>query len=171
MTAATRPAGVAVGRRSLEWGVAAATVFALFYALVVGLASGSAAHLVDQMRRDWYFLAPTIVGFGTQVALVVELRRRHRLSHGALAAGGTGAGASTAGMIACCAHHLADLLPVLGATGAAAFLLELRIPFMVAGIAVNALGIAAAVRRLRRVTPAQPDGHATADEDRSCAAA
>jgi hypothetical protein len=171
VTSTARPAALSVGRRSLEWGVAASAALALFYALVVGLASGASDHLIDQARRDWYFLAPIIVGFGTQVALVVELRRRHRLSHGALVAGGTGAGASTAGMIACCAHHLADLLPVLGATGAAAFLLDLRIPFMVAGIAVNALGIAAAVRRLRRVTPVQPDVHATADEDRSCAAA
>lgn len=174
MTAAAihHPAGVAVGRRSLEWGVTAATVLALFYALVVGFASGSADHLIDQARRDWYFLAPIIVGFGTQVTLVVELRRRHRLSHGALAAGGTGAGASTVGIVACCAHHLADLLPVLGATGAAAFLLDLRIPFMVAGIAVNAVGIAAAARRLRHMGPAQPEAPtATTTGHSSCAAA
>lgn len=166
-----RPAGVAVGRRSLQWGVTAATVLALFYALVVGFASGSVDHLLDQARRDWYLLAPIIVGFGTQVTLVVELRRRHRLSHGALAAGGTGAGASTVGMVACCAHHLADLLPVLGATGAAAFLLDLRIPFMVAGIVVNAAGIAAAARRLRRMGSARPDAPTTTAGHRSCAAA
>jgi len=171
VTNTVRKAGVSVGRRSLEWGVAASAALALSYALVVGLASGSADHLIDQARRDWYFLAPILLGFGTQIALVVELRRRHRLSHGALAAGGTGAGASTAGMIACCAHHIADLLPVLGATGAAAFLLDLRIPFMLAGIAVNALGITAAVRRLRRVGPAQPDAPAISHEERSCAAA
>lgn len=165
------PAGVAVGRRSLEWGAAAATVLTLFYALAVGFASGSADHLVEQARQDWFFLAPIIVGFGTQVTLVVELRRRHRSSHGALAAGGTGAGASTVGMVACCAHHLADLLPVLGATGAAAFLLDLRVPFMVAGIAVNAVGIAAAARRLRRMGPARPDAPTATTEHSSCAAA
>lgn len=148
MTAATRSPGV--GPRSVRWGVTAAAALAAFYALVVGLASGSVDHLLEQARRDWYLLTAIVVGFGVQVALVVELRRRHRLSHGALAAGGTGGGASAVGMVACCAHHLADLVPVLGATGAAAFLLDWRVPFMVAGIAINALGIAAAARRLGR---------------------
>jgi hypothetical protein len=171
MNAATRPSGLRVGRRSLEWGLAASAALALFYVLVVGFASGSLDHLVDQVRRDWYLLAAIVAGFGTQVALVVELRRRHRLSHGALATGGTGTGASAVGMVACCAHHLADLLPVLGATGAAAFLLDWRIPFMVAGVAVNVLGIAAAARRLRNTGPAEHHPTATGGRDASCAAA
>ena len=150
MTAPSSATGMAVGRRSMAWGIVASAGMAVFYALVVGLASGSVDHLLDQARRDWYLLAAIVAGFGIQVALVVELRRRHRLSHGALAAGGTGTGASAVGMVACCAHHLADLLPVLGVTGAAAFLLDWRVPFMLAGIAVNALGIAAAARRLAR---------------------
>ena len=171
MNAHPGPAGLRVGRQSLHWGIAASAALALVYALVVGLASGSVDHLLDRASRDGYLLAAIVVGFGTQVALVVELRRRHRLSHGALAAGGTGTGASAVGMVACCAHHLADLLPVLGATGAAAFLLDWRVPFMVAGVAVNALGIAAAARRLRRIGPAE---HATAPDNESrasCAAA
>lgn len=171
MNALAGSTGVRVGRRSLQWGLAASAALALFYALVVGLASGSVDHLLDQARGDWYLLVAILAGFGTQVALVVELRRRHRLSHGALATGGTGTGASAVGMVACCAHHLADLLPVLGATGAAAFLLDWRIPFMVAGIAVNALGIAAAARRLRRLTPSAPHAPASDGRDASCAAA
>jgi len=162
--------GLVVSRRSASWGIAASAGLALFYVVVVGLASGSAQHLADQARRDWYLLAAIVAGFGTQVALVVELRRRHRLSHGALAAGGTGSGASAVGMVACCAHHLADLLPVLGATGAAAFLLDWRVPFMVAGIAVNALGVAAAARRLRRAV-LTPSASAGTHEGATCAAA
>jgi len=160
-----------IAPRSAAWGLAASGLLALFYILVVRLASGSGDHLVDQMRRDWYLLVAIIVGFGIQVALVVELRRRHRLDHAALAAGGTGTGASTVGMVACCAHHLADLLPVLGATGAAAFLLDWRVPFMVAGIAVNALGIAASARRLRRVETEPTERPHRDREGASCAAA
>jgi hypothetical protein len=55
-------------------------------------------------------------------------------------------------MVACCAHHLADLAPFIGATGAAAFLTDYRIPFMVVGIGVNAIGIAVTARRLGRTT-------------------
>ena len=171
MRAVTHPTSAFVDRRSVEWGVTGAAIFALFYVLVVGFASGSVDHLLDQVRRDWYLLAPIIVGFGTQVALVVELRRRHRLSHGAVAVGGTGTGGSAVGMVACCAHHIAELLPILGATGAAAFLFDLRIPFMVAGIAVNALGIAASARRLRQMGPARSDAPAGTPGKASCAAA
>ena len=53
-------------------------------------------------------------------------------------------------MVACCAHHIADLAPFIGATGTAAFLTDYRIPFMIVGIGVNAVGVAIAARRLRR---------------------
>jgi hypothetical protein len=44
-------------------------------------------------------------------------------------------------MVACCAHHLTDVLPLLGLSAAAAFLAEYRIPFMLAGLATNLIGI------------------------------
>lgn len=134
--------------RSVSLGLLAMLGLAIFYGAVVGLASRSWDHLTTQVRQDWYFLTPILVGFGTQVGLLAELRHRNHLHHGAAAAAG-GAGASTAGMVACCAHHLADLVPLVGATGAAAFLIDYRVPFMLIGIGVNAIGIALATRRLR----------------------
>ena len=139
-------------RRSVGIGAVAAGALALFYVVVVRGASGSWTHLVDQASADWYYLVPIVGGFGAQVALVAELRRRHRLNAAVAAAGGTGMSASTAGMVACCAHHLADLAPFLGATGAAAFLTDYRVAFMVTGIGVNAAGVTVAARRLRRAT-------------------
>ena len=140
----------ALDRRSRTIGLLAASGLAVFYVVVVAGASSSLDHLADQARRDWYFLAFIVGGFGLQVALAAELRRRHRFQHADALASGTGSGASVVGMIACCAHHLADLVPFIGATGAATFLLDYRIPFMVTGIGVNALGVAIAARRLRR---------------------
>jgi hypothetical protein len=140
-----------VSARSVRFGAWGAVGLATFYALVVGLASGSADHLADQARQDWYLLVPIIVGFGVQVGLMAELRRRHRLHRAAMAAGGTGTAGSVAGMVACCAHHLADLAPFLGASGAATFLYDRRLAFMVGGLIVNALGVAVSVRKLRDV--------------------
>lgn len=149
-----------MNRRSVRTGGLASAGLAFFYIVVVWAASGSFDHLVDQARADWYFLALILGGFGVQVALVSELRRRHRLQQAAAVAGGAGMGASTAGMIACCAHHIADLAPFIGATGAATFLTDYRIPFMVVGIGVNAAGVAIAARRLRRLSShhAHPGG-------------
>ena len=136
--------------RSIRVGLIAAAALSAFYVAVVWGASGSFGHMVDQASQDWYFLALILGGLGVQVALVSELRHRHRLQHAAAVAGGAGMGASTAGMVACCAHHLADLAPFIGATGAATFLIDYRIPFMLVGIGVNAVGIAIAAGRLRR---------------------
>ena len=145
--------------RSARTGLLATAGLAAFYVTVVWAASGSFGHLVDQARRDWYYLALILSGFAVQVALVSELRRRHRLQHAAAMAGGAGMGASTAGMVACCAHHLADLAPFIGATGAATFLTDYRIPFMVVGIGVNAIGIVVAAHRLRNTPAPRPTQH------------
>jgi hypothetical protein len=58
------------------------------------------------------------------------------------------------GMVACCAHHLAELAPLAGATGMAVFLYDWRVPFMLVGLGVNAVAITIAIRRLRNVLAA-----------------
>lgn len=145
--------------RSVRLGAFGAAGLAVLYALVVGLASGSVDHLVDQARQDWYLLVPIIAGFGVQVGLMAELRRRHRLHRAAMAAGGTGTAGTAAGMVACCAHHLADLAPFLGASGAATFLYDRRVAFMLGGLAVNALGVVVSVRKLQRVPVPSHSNH------------
>lgn len=137
--------------KTLRAGVLAAMALGMFYALVVG-GVGGIAHLGDQATDDWPWLVLILAGFGTQVALFVELRRRHRLYDAAMrTATGSGAGASAVGMVACCAHHAADLAPIIGASGVAVFLTDYRVPIMIAGIAINALGVVIAARRLRVV--------------------
>ncbi|MGE0307373.1 MAG: hypothetical protein AB7Q27_16625, partial [Acidimicrobiia bacterium] len=111
-----------MNRRSVIAGLIGAAAMTLFYAVVVAGASGSLAHLTEQARADWYFLILIVAGFGTQIGLMAELRRRHRLHHGASVVGGAGAVPSSVGMVACCAHHIADLAPFVGAAGAASFL-------------------------------------------------
>ena len=138
-------------RRSVAAGVLGVALLGGFYAGVVG-AAGGVDHLRSQARSDWYWLALILAGFGTQIALFVELRRRHRANRGTAAAAGSGAGASAVGMVACCAHHVADIAPILGASGAATFFTDARVPIMAAGVAVNALGVVIAVRRLRRAS-------------------
>lgn len=140
--------------RSLRWGALAAGGLVAFYATVL-VASAGWAHLGAQARQDWWLLAPIVMGMGTQVALAVELRSRHRAAH-IVATAGTSAGASTVGMVACCAHHLAELLPAIGATSVAAALFDWRVPIMLAGIAINAVVITVAARRLRQNSRPSP---------------
>ena len=141
-----------IAARSVVAGVIGVVVMSVFYVAVVAGASGSWQHMTDQASTDWYLLVLVIGGFGVQVTLFSELRRRYRLQAAAAAAGTAGMGASTVGMVACCAHHLADLLPFLGAAGVAAFLYDYRVAFVLVGVGINAIGIAIVVRRLRQLS-------------------
>ncbi|MDX8056206.1 hypothetical protein SK571_43110 [Lentzea sp. BCCO 10_0798] len=138
-----------MNKKTVRAGIVAATVLGLFYASVVG-GVGGLDHLAQQAVDDWPWLVLILAGFGTQVGLFVELRRRQRLQVDVRAAAGTGAGASAVGMVACCAHHVADLAPIIGASGAAVFLTAYRTPIMVIGIVINGLGVFLSARRLRR---------------------
>ena len=142
--------------RSLRWGVTASGALVGFYVAVLAWAGGW-GHLVDQTRNDWWLLTPIILAFGIQVALSVELRHRHRHHAQHLASTtGAGTGASAVGMVACCAHHLVDLVPLFGAAGVAGFLFDWRIPLMIGGLAVNLVAVAIAGRRLARLTHSPP---------------
>lgn len=137
-----------VSARSRRTGVLASLILCGFYVAVVAGSSRSFQHLLTQARQDWYFLVLIVVGFGIQVALFAELRRIRHVGASATASGRTGAGASVVGMVACCAHHIADLVPFIAATGLAAFVFDYRILLMVLGIGVNGVGIVLSARRL-----------------------
>lgn len=132
--------------RGFRWGVLAAAGLLAFYGMVIAVAS-SIGHLRAQLALDWPWVTAIVVGFGSQVALLVTLRERQR-ARAAAAAAGTGAGASVVGMLACCAHHLAEIAPLVGVNLVATFLASYRVPIMAVGIAVNAVAIAVTVRKL-----------------------
>ena len=54
---------------------------------------------------------------------------------------GASGGMSTVAMVACCAHHVTDVLSILGLTAAAAFLAEYRLAFMFLGLGMTLMGI------------------------------
>lgn len=122
-----------LSRRGLAWGALAATGMALFYATVLIVAAG-VGHLVDQIVLDWYWLVLVIPGFGLQVTLLVEMRQRH--SSG-MAVAGVGSASSAAGMVACCAHHLAELAPLVGLAGFAGFLTAWKPWLLAAGVTIT----------------------------------
>jgi hypothetical protein len=109
-------------------------------------------HALQQLGEDKWFITPILAGFAIQVGLFVYLRQIHAKAHSLGVAASTGT--STAAMLACCAHHLADILPILGLSGAALFLNEFKTPFLVAGIAMNLAAIAYLVFRIWQVKQA-----------------
>ena len=118
------------------------------YLGIVSLAE-SPAHALDLFWQDKAFVIPIMLGFGTQVALYTLLKKGlympiHTPSGSATTA--AGGGMSTVAMVACCAHHVADVLPLVGLTAAATFLANWKIPFMIVGLLTNLIGIAIMLR-------------------------
>lgn len=100
--------------------------------------------------QDRWFVGPILIGFGTQVGLFSYLRWVSARASSSVAMTATSTGMSTGAMLACCAHHLVDVLPVLGLSGAALFLAEYQRPLFVLAIAMNLAGIAYMLRFIRR---------------------
>jgi Cu+-exporting ATPase len=129
-------------------GVAASLGLLLLYALTMtALAGWSAA--VAQFRTLWYLMIPLALGFGIQVGLFIKLKQAMKQKQQAtLAASGTAAGA---GMLACCAHHAADLLPILGVSAAATLVARYQVPLLVLSLLINLAGIALMKKHLTQI--------------------
>jgi hypothetical protein len=146
--AALRPAPLVA---PLAFGLLGALGLLAFYLGLITLAQGW-GHAVQQLAEDRWFVGAIMAGFGTQIGLFAYLRGLHARA----AAGGVAmsTGTSTTAMLACCAHHLVDVLPILGLSAAAIFLNAYKTPLLWLGIAMNLVGaayLAMQVRKQRRL--------------------
>ena len=118
------------------------------YLAIVALAE-SPAHALDLFWQDKALVIPIMLGFGTQVGLYTLLKKGLYMPMRVAASGATtaaGGGMSTVAMVACCAHHVTDVLPLVGLTAAATFLANWKIPFMIVGLLTNLIGIIVMLR-------------------------
>lgn len=122
----------------MVFGLLAAFGLLVFYLGVITLAQDW-SHALQQLAEDRWFVGAIASGFGIQVGLFTFLRGlQMRTSVSGVAAS---TGTSTVAMLACCAHHLTDVLPILGLSGAAVFLNVYKTPLLWVGIVMNGIGI------------------------------
>ena len=133
--------------RPVALGLLAVLGLLAFYLGIITLAQGW-GHAMQQLADDRWFISAIASGFGTQVGLFTYLKGLHAQA----AAGGVAAstGTSTAAMLACCAHHLVDILPIVGISGAAIFLNAYKTPLLWLGILMNLIGIVYLLRKIRQ---------------------
>ncbi len=126
--------------RPLQFGAGAIVLLLAIYFGVVSLISGM-SFAIEQFEKFWYFFIPLAIGFGIQVGLYTYLKNlvgQHGASGKVVAVSGT---TSTAAMVSCCAHYLANILPILGVTGFLAVVAEYQIELFWLGLAFNAAGV------------------------------
>lgn len=137
-------------KRHVLVGAGAALLLIIIYLGLITLAQDW-QHALQQTSELWYWVLALAFGFGTQVGLFSFIRKslseRRAAATGSVAASG---GVSAGAMAACCAHHLADILPLLGLAGAAVFLVRYQTFFIILGVLSNIVGITIMLETIQR---------------------
>lgn len=126
-----------IWRKSFVYGILASILLIILYLIIVSLFQGL-DYAVSRFIELWYLMTPLVIGFGIQIGLFIYIRNFMKMSTGTTGACG---GVSAASMVACCAHHITDVIPFLGATTFGIFLLEYQPAFIGLGIVSNIAGI------------------------------
>lgn len=130
-------------KKPILWGFAASLSLLTIYFLILTVAN-SFSHSIEQFKEMWYWISILVVGFGIQAGLYsyirifLKARKESGVATSSVAAAG---GISTTSMVACCVHHVADVLPILGLSAAAVFLSQFQTLFILVGVLSNLIGI------------------------------
>ena len=140
-------------------GVSAATLLILIYMGIITLAEGL-KHALDQTADLWYWVVALAGGFGVQAGLFSFIRQGLRERKASATASVAASGGISAGsMVACCAHHLTDVLPLLGLSGLAVFLASYQTLFIIIGVLSNLIGITIMLETIQRHNLSQKLSH------------
>lgn len=116
-----------------------------FYYILLFAVTSDPSHPFSQFALLQPWMSLLIAGFGVQFGLFWLLRKGYHFSlnekHDVQMATGTSTAVSSVAMVACCAHHLVDLLPILGLSAAALFLSEYQEQLLIFGVVANTIGI------------------------------
>ena len=134
--------------KSIIWGSIALVAMTGFY-LAIMFITMTPNEVWFNFQEFWYLIIGIVIGFGVQIGLWVYIKNCGHMEVNGGMAGASGAMSGTA-MVACCAHHLADVLPILGISGAAIFLTQYQRPFLVLGLSINLIGIVYMLRLLSK---------------------
>ncbi|MBU0978553.1 MAG: hypothetical protein ABIJ33_01175 [Patescibacteria group bacterium] len=117
----------------------------LFYYILLFAITGDPNHPFSQFTLLQPWMSLLIIGFGIQFGLFWLLRKGYHFSiherHDVQLATETSTAVSGMAMVACCAHHLVELLPILGLSATALFLSEYQKQLLIFGVVANAIGI------------------------------
>ena len=126
--------------RSSIYGVLASIVLLGIYFTVLSLLSGW-GFAKDQFSMFWFFIVSLAIGFGVQIGLYTYLKYLVKSGSGDSKVLGVTGATSTATMISCCTHYLANLLPILGVAGVVTFVAQYQIQLFWMGMILNFGGI------------------------------
>ena len=112
---------------------------------IVAILSKSIGFALEQFLSLKIFLVPIAVGFGLQAALYSLIKAKN-----ALLMIGSGS-INTGTMVACCTHHIADLLPLLAIGGISTFLVSTQKYLLLGALVLNWLIVIYLYKKFKEV--------------------
>ena len=119
--------------------LAALALFSLYF-LIMGLLS-TFEFAWQQYLMWWPWMTALIAGFGFQIFLFAYINEEKKAGMRENASVAATGGVSTVSMLACCAHHLTDIVPILGISVLTLFVGKYQMSFLILGIFSNLFGI------------------------------
>lgn len=117
----------------------------VFYYFLLFVITKDPSHPLSQFKLFQPWMSLLIIGFGIQMGLFWLMKKGVKFNlqekKDANLAVGTGTVVSGVAMIACCAHHAVEVLPLVGLSAAALFLGEYQEQFLILGVLSNLFGI------------------------------
>ncbi|MDP3956514.1 MAG: hypothetical protein Q8P97_00780 [bacterium] len=120
---------------------AMASLLLLYFVIVITVSGFKFA--LSQFASYWYFLISLALGFGIQIGLysyLKQLIKNSSMVMGKKTVAMTGT-TSTLAMISCCAHYLANIVPILGIAGALSIITQYQVKIFWVGLLFNAFGV------------------------------
>ena len=126
--------------------------FSLLSVYVIILTVGnSLSHAILEIVKWWPFLTFQLLGFGLQASMYLYMRDSQKMGAWNGSSSMTmSSGVSATSMVACCLHHVTELLPIIGFSAATLLLSSYQVVFMSVGVLSNIVGVIIMLIRLQK---------------------
>ena len=128
------------------WGITSFFGLILLNFLLISFFSKSTSFAAKQLLDLKFYIVPLSLGFGLQVILFLTISKRIKESSNLVFGSGT---MSTGSMIACCAHHITEVLPFLSVGGLSMFFTNYQRELLIISVSVNWIGVIYMYKKLR----------------------
>ncbi len=137
--------------KAFIFGLLASVMLLTLYFVIMFISQASFSEAYTQLSSLALWVIPLVFTFGLQVGLYIYVKdysKRHMVDGKTTTISSVTSGTA---MIACCAHHLTDTLPIIGFSIFATFLSKYQTVFLGIGILSNLTGIGILFYQLKKM--------------------